>query len=143
MSKGAVLGALAGGVVLGMLIKPDPIPHTEFVDKPSLPEVVTHKEVETKEVPASLPEACLLMAEDTTQLVDLMNEWDTHAKDFYDELDSVDNETLNDQTANNDLVIRVNKILASEGDVLYQIFFAQDSVKNNQKLCEDAIESTD
>lgn len=142
MSARAVLGALLAGGVIGYAVA-SPVPDVEYIRGERLPpKILTEKEVIVEEVMAPFPSECQASIKATRVLVNKLNNWNNMAAEFYDELDAVDYAMIEDQSANNDLVIRVNTILKREENTLYEIFSTQHHIESSKKACEDALEST-
>lgn len=141
LRAGLIIGTVLGSAVTAIIAGNPPEPETRVVVKTiePPPKIVVRDKIER--VTLSLPESCKLLPEEAARVESLSNKFQGKAKDFYAELKDVDYRVLEDQTANNDLVIRVNKIIDGQSTALYDMFFATEKIGSLINQCEADIEA--
>ena len=110
MSRGGlgVAGALVGGIVLGVVFSPAPVPKTRFITVHQAPETIIQKEVETKIVNQPTPESCATALDIAAHLAPLASKVHRNNEKAYDKFESLDYDSLDDPDANVKLLIWLN-----------------------------------
>lgn len=101
MSRGGLgtAGALIGGIVLGVVLSPAPVPETRFITIRQAPEIIVKREVKTRIVGEEIPESCATAIDIARSLSSLANRVHRNNEQALDRYDGLDLATMQDMRA--------------------------------------------
>jgi hypothetical protein len=133
-----VVGALVGGVILGVVFTPAPIPDTKIiaVDKPA--KVIVRKEVDTKIVrePLALPESCATAADIAKATASLANKVHRNNEKAYARIDGLDLASMSDPEANIKMQVWMGERLKVSSRDLWALLEVGSALESYSQACD-------
>lgn len=132
----AVLGTLVGGVILGVVFSPAPVPETHVIKVHEPAKVITKKVVETETIHAKLPESCVSYLDRVGKIEDESNRIKNQGDDAYDVVDQIDVQVLDGTTSAIRVEERLNNILSRMDEDLQTLFAYNADLKQILQQCK-------